>query len=176
MISRASYRSPHLNGVSEPKSQGVSAENGESKPIPFFLSAIHPPSSHPTFPSLLPASDFASWLSAAELAAQEILVEVWYEDLDLGWSIIPGLGGLLDLRALEPVQKDDLSPNSLQISLKGDKENWYSIPTSVSSEKHSMDGDIVQTRKRGASVRGVLERSVRETRMKKGVSVGTLHQ
>lgn len=194
MISRGSYRSPHLSGISDPSvpestippplklhasNPHPSAQNSSSSSLtPFFLSPIHPPSSYPAFPSLLPESDFASWLSTSELAAQEVEVEVWYEDPSVGWRTVSDLGGRIHLRHLrrvEPGKRE--TENGLEFSLKGDLGGWYALPDgnvlTKDLENEAVDG---KGRKRGASVKGVIERSVRETRMKKGVGVGGLHQ
>jgi hypothetical protein len=81
------------------------------------------------------------------------------------------------LSSLRPVRNGGEGENELEFSLKGDAGGWYSIRLDEAGERVGGDpksGD--KGRKRGASVRGVMERSVRETRMKKGVGVGGLHQ
>jgi hypothetical protein len=108
----------------------------------------------------------------------QLVVEVWYEHPVAGWIVLPGVGGVVDLRHLRPVDKCQRGEHSLEFSIKGDGGVWYS--TAIADDLNgSGDGKMgvkAAPRERGASVRGVLERSVRETRMKKGVSIGSLHQ
>lgn len=147
---------------------------------PFYISPIHRPSTHPRFLDLVPRDDFALWLSPVDSAASTLVVEVWYEDPDGRWSMSPDLGGRVDLEDLRKVDKGDrLADNVLEFTLVDDPRAVYYLP-SVEAEEAS---DVEQSRgaeeavhDKRLEIRGVMERSMRETRMKRGAGVGALHQ
>ena len=141
--------------------------------VPFYVSAIHNPSTHPRFLSLAPETDFASWLTTESAASTVLQVEVWIEDDAIApakWQKVEGLGGLVDLCDLRPVSPQaPLLPNTLQFTLDiDDKHVFYLPPRDPGSH-----GTSAMKRH---TARGVLERSKRETRMKKGSTLSALHQ
>ncbi len=98
---------------------------------------------------------------------------------------ITGGDRLVDLRILRRVEDDaSLPDNSVEFSLEGEKEMWYLPPTrdGVSSDiradaKADENGpEAPAVKPHRQSVSGVVEKSMRETRMKKGTGVGALHQ
>jgi len=158
---------------------------------PFYVSPIHPPTTYPRFLSLSPQTDFAPWMTVEQGASSQLVMEVWTEyppsdseapledsvftvqkvqEPRMVWRKVEGLGGLLDLGDLRRVStKSILPPNTIQFSISSDPESLFYLPTGNGHHDH----DNVEIRQ---SVLGVVERSIRETRMKKGVGVGALHQ
>lgn len=161
------------------KSHDVKSQS-QRKSIPFYISPIHPPSTNPQVSSL-EEGDFAPWLSVDQFASNQVILEVWYEVTDPNhkdeshWERVDELSRTLDLGALKRVEKDTkLRENSLVLTLSTDQRSTFYFPTpQVGEEPVNPSGDEVG-RKRAVS--GVMERSRRETRMKKGVGLGGLHQ
>lgn len=54
----------------------------EQPSVPFFLSPIHPASTHPSFAALSARDDFADWLTDKVLANDGCSVEVWIDALE----------------------------------------------------------------------------------------------
>lgn len=146
--------------------------------IPFYVSPIHHPSTNPRFLQL-EEGDFAPWLSVEESASDHAVLEVWYEDHDqdqnqnqkVKWrKLKPGIVGgevnLGHLRRLEPGMK--LGDNSVLITLATDPRSTYYLDPTYTGQGGASDA------KTGA--RDAVERSRRETRMKKGIGLGGLHQ
>lgn len=142
-----------------------------SDSIPFYISLIHHPSTNPRFLHL-EEGDFAPWLTTEESASSEAILEVWYEDHDgddqnVKWRKANTVGGGGDLRNLRRVEKETkLGENAVLFTLESDtRETYYldAIPTAPGINATSTAKDAV-------------ERSRRETRMKKGVGLGGLHQ
>lgn len=98
-------------------------------------------------------------------------MEVWYED-DPGshaWKQLEITRGPIDLSTLRRVNKGTaFEDNTLQFTLSSDPDGLYYLPPE--------DGGASFTEERRETVKGIVERSMRETRMKKGVGVGALHQ
>lgn len=157
----------------------------QDKDVPFFVSTMHRPSTHPRWLHLSSESDFATWLAVDDAASSEFLMEVWYEDAEKGWNRLRAADRLVDLRTLQRVEDDaSLPENSVEFLLEGEKGMWYLPPTrdGVSSDTHpevKADGNAIDApavKRHRQSVSGVVEKSMRETRMKKGTGVGALHQ
>jgi len=147
-------------------------EKGTSESIPFFISPIHHPSTNPRFLQL-EEGDFAPWLTTEESASSQAILEVWYED-SVGegeketWRKADTIGGpikLTDLRKLEGGVK--LGDNAILITLGMDPDSTYYLETNISHSTGIVDG---------SKARDAVERSRRETRMKKGIGLGGLHQ
>lgn len=112
----------------------------------------------------LDEGDFAPWLTIEEGASDQTILEVWYET-ESGWRIADDVGGRLDLHALMRLDKSvDLQDNAVLLTLSTDPRSTFYIPLDGASHSKS------------AAASGVVERSKRETRMKKGVGLGGLHQ
>ncbi|KAK8869985.1 hypothetical protein IAR55_000555 [Kwoniella newhampshirensis] len=141
-----------------PKEQESSARTIN---VPFFISPIHPPSTHPRFTSLK-TGDFAPWLSVTEYASNTLELEVWVENHDK-WKRLDGVGGVVKLDSLRRGHQS--RPNGLEFTLSTDPKSTFYLPDN--------DEQLGSTQRVEG---GVLERSMRETRMKKGVGVGGLHQ
>lgn len=170
--------------------------NGQSThtaPIPFFISPVHPPSTHPQSLAL-ETGDFAPWLTVEEAAGGKAVLEIWYEDLSLleqdgqdddgngegkdeeggirgHWALASQID--IDLSHLRRVDRDTSLPeNTVLVTLSTDPRSIFYLPVSGithSAEEKGQKG-------RGRAVSGVMERSKRETRMRKGVGLGGLHQ
>lgn len=154
--------------------------------VPFFVSTIHRPSTHPRWLHLTSESDFAAWMAVEDAASSEFLLELWYEDVEKGWTRLQAADRLVDLGTLRRVEDDaDLSDNSVEFSLEGEKGLWY-LPPARDGFAGGEAGDAAATEDAAAtsssakrhrqSVSGVVEKSLRETRMKKGTGIGALHQ
>lgn len=132
--------------------------------MPFFLSPVHEPSTHPRWASI-EHGDLAPWITGGECAGTKVDLGVWYEERGK-WRRLPGIGGVIDLSDLVPVSPNtELPPNSVEFTFT----TWpltafYLAPI----------GEAPATMREDE--KGVVERSLRETRMKKGANVGGLHQ
>lgn len=137
-------------------------EEPPSSTVPFFLSPIRKPSTHPRWADLEPG-DFASWLTVPETASLQVQLDVWYEDKGR-WKRLPNVGGVIDLRHLVPVPANGvLPPNTIEWTFSSQPGRKFYLPE-VSLDDKPLDE------------KNVVERSLRETRMKKGASVSGLHQ
>jgi hypothetical protein len=143
--------------------------------IPFYISPIHHPSTNPRFLQL-EEGDFAPWLTVEESASNKAVLEIWYEDLDhdqskeVKWRKL-NTGGVGDfnlghLRRLKPGTK--LGDNSVLMTLAIDPRSTYYF-----DPNHS---DVQAAGDERSGARDAVERSRRETRMKKGVGLGGIHQ
>jgi len=169
----ASGRSTPTNG---PTSNGKPSHKSRPKrhpdTVPFYISPIHHPSTNPRFLQL-EEGDFAPWLTTEESASSQANLEVWYEDStgnegEKKWLKADTIGGpinLTDLRKLESGVK--LGDSAILITLGMDPDSTYCLDTNLA-------GSAVDSN--GPKARDALERSRRETRMKKGVGLGGLHQ
>ncbi|ORY25738.1 hypothetical protein BCR39DRAFT_590016 [Naematelia encephala] len=140
--------------------------------VPFYVSRIHAPSTHPSF-CHLEKGDLASWLTVEEEAGDVLELEVWYED-DGSWRKLENLSRtvkLKDLRKVDPKQPS--SENVVELTFSSDPKQVYYVPPSKGEVKFE-GAESAQGQK--TTVKGIVERSLRETRMKKGVSVAGLHQ
>ena len=145
--------------------------------VPFYISPIHKPSTHPRFVNLS-TDDFAPWLTVEEAAATMFTLELWYQD-ESEWKMLEGVGGDIEISSLRRIEgkNQGVDENTVQMVFTSDpKAIWY-LPK-VSSGTDDVDGvtkaELPTTRRE--SVKGILERSRRETRMRKGTGVGSLHQ
>lgn len=133
--------------------------------MPFFLSPIHEPSTHPRWASIEPG-DLAPWVTGSECAGTSVDLGVWYEERGK-WRRLPGIGGVIDLSDLIPVSPNTvLPPNSVEFTFYSSPRTAYYLPPADSEAPAGRREDE----------KGVVERSLRETRMKKGANVGGLHQ
>lgn len=104
----------------------------------------------------------APWLTVPAAAGTEVQVDVWYEERGR-WKRLPGVGGLVDLRDLVPIPMGAvLEPNTIEWTFASQPKHTFYLPAKK-PEDHREDEDVVN-------------RSLRETRMKKGATVGGLHQ
>jgi len=128
----------------------------------------------------LSIDDFAPWLTVEESAATVITLEVWYQD-EHGWKMLEGVGGEIQLGMLKRIQGEveGTEENTVQLVFTSDpKAIWYlPDPFVVGKDSVQEDAKPVETAQtRRESVQGVMERSKRETRMRRGAGVGSLHQ
>lgn len=143
---------------------GLAPQSGKPAPVPFFFSPIHAPSTNPRFPNLDPEGDFAPWLTTTERAGTAVDVAVWVEERGR-WRKLRGVGGLVDLTHLMPITPETpLPPNTLEFGLSTHPKMRFCLPL-PGTEPPKRD-----------PLRGIVERSLRETRMKKGANAGALHQ
>lgn len=99
-------------------------------------------------------------------ASTSVFLEIWQESPS-GWQTLEGVGGDIDLNKLRRVEKDTvLGDNTILFSFAPDAKALYYV---------SAD-DAPPPEKKKHTVKGIVERSMRETRMKRGVGVGALHQ
>jgi hypothetical protein len=112
-------------------------------------------------------------------------VEVWYESPDGEWAVVPDLGGQVDLRDLKEVEKGMCIPdNTLEFTLASAPKAVFYLPSredldnGVEDEEKESGGakQVTAARVGAQDLKGVMERSLRETRMKRGAGVGALHQ
>ncbi|WWC69673.1 uncharacterized protein I206_103616 [Kwoniella pini CBS 10737] len=157
----------NLNDAQENKeSLDKQIVRSESKPeteIPFYISPIHTPSTNPRFQGL-ESNDFANWLTPAQCAQNQFVMEVWIQLPSGEWKLMDGIGGLLDLKELRR-GPSTANSNGIEFTLSLNPKETYHVPSTSELES----GEESQ---RGI---GVMERSLRETRMKKGVTFGGLH-
>ena len=100
-------------------------------------------------------------------------LETWYEG-EQGWKKLDALSSVVDLARLRRVQNDGKLPNNtLQFTLSSAPQALFCLPHLNPEASGHQEGKPSKSRD---SVRGVVERSLRETRMKQGVGVGGLHQ
>jgi hypothetical protein len=176
-------RRPHLNGSAHPAStkarpapvrrstlgysgRAASDIGTTRRPptVPFFFSPIHSPSTHPRW-AHLEAGDLAPWLTVPEGAGTKVEIKVWIEEeKEKQWRQLPDVGGIVDLTRLVPIPRgQDVPPNTLQWTLSTHPKSVFYLPPAGSSEP---DRDAMKR---------IVERSLRETRMKKGATFGALH-
>lgn len=78
----------------------------------------------------------------------------------------------IDLSRLSPVGKDGKLPNNaIGFTLSTDPTEVFYVPQAATRTESEE-----KPKKSGETVRGIVERSLRETRMKQGIGVGGLHQ
>jgi len=171
----SSGRSTPTNG---PTSNGTRSQKSRPREqpdsVPFYISPVHHPSTNPRFLQL-EEGDFAPWLTTEESASNQAILEVWYEDStenegEKKWCKADMIGGpmnLTDLRKLESGVK--LGDNAILITLGMDPDSTYYLDTDPANSAGRFDASK-------AKARDAVERSRRETRMKKGVGLGGLHQ
>nr|XP_019042957.1 hypothetical protein I302_08666 [Kwoniella bestiolae CBS 10118]OCF21887.1 hypothetical protein I302_08666 [Kwoniella bestiolae CBS 10118] len=134
--------------------------------VPFYISPIHPPSTNPRFLGLDYQNDFGGWMTPLECSGERIVLELWVEiPEEKKWKRLDL--GVVDLRKLRKGRTKQ-GINGIEITLSTDPKEVYHLPTPDELEE---EGSGV--RRKGM---GVIERSLRETRMKKGIGVGGLHQ
>jgi len=169
----SSGRSTPTNGpASNGKRLQKTYAKGQPDSVPFYISPIHHPSTNPRFLQL-EEGDFAPWLTTEVSASNQAILEVWYEDStgnegEKKWLKADTIGGpmnLTDLRKLESGVK--LGDNAILITLGMDPESTYYLDTNPANSAGNVDA---------SKARDAVERSRRETRMKKGVGLGGLHQ
>jgi hypothetical protein len=165
---------PKVVGVSPSRTDHKKSDTRTS--TPFYISPIHRPSTHPRFLHLEAESDFAGWLSVEEGASTVVEAEVWYEDENSVWSVLKDMTRIIRLDELRRSGGDGKGKgkerdNSLEFTFDFDAKGVYCIPDE-SEVNGSGDGRIEGP----GHVVGIVERSMRETRMKKGIGVGALHQ
>jgi hypothetical protein len=169
----SSGRSTPTNGpISNGKRPQKPHAKGQTESIPFFISPIHHPSTNPRFLQL-EEGDFAPWLTVEESASSQAILEVWYEDStgegeEKKWLKADTIGGPINLTNLRKLENGvKLGDNALLITLGMDPGSTYYLDTDPADSA----GKVV-----GSKARDAVERSRRETRMKKGVGLGGLHQ
>ncbi len=64
---------PDTDGMNSNTHSAIST----SSTTPFYISPLHPPSTHPTFSGLNPHSDFAEWMTEGEGGGQKVRIE-WF--------------------------------------------------------------------------------------------------
>jgi hypothetical protein len=169
----SSGRSTPTNGpIINAKHSQKSRPRGQPDSVPFYISPIHHPSTNPRFLQL-EEGDFAPWLTVEESASSQATLEIWYEDPtgegeEKKWRKADTIGGpinLTDLRKLKSGVK--LGDNAILITLGMDPDSTYYLDTHPAGLAGNSNGP---------KARDAVERSRRETRMKKGVGLGGLHQ
>ncbi|WVF72410.1 hypothetical protein IAT40_007225 [Kwoniella sp. CBS 6097] len=164
-------------GIKE-KSSLKGKEKEKEPTVPFYISPIHHPSTYPRFQGL-EEGDFASWLTDTEAAQDELELEIWVEipsslaqssgskwvKLNLDGQDEKDHGGskgfIVKLSQLRrgPARGE----NGVEFTFSHNTKEVYHIPQS--GEKRDEDDR-----------RNIVERSLRETRMKRGAGFGSLHQ
>ena len=138
--------------------------------VPFFISPIHSPSIFPRFSDLDPQSDFAPWLTYTDLASTLVEIQIWVETPDIGgdkdvgtrkWKLLEGVGGIVQLDRLTR-KTGQGSPNSLELTFSFDPIGVYCIAPSESSQETT--SALVE------------DQRWKDSKLKKGVGVGSLHQ
>ncbi|OWZ52421.1 hypothetical protein C351_03682 [Cryptococcus neoformans c8] len=138
--------------------------------VPFFISPIHSPSIFPRFSDLDPQSDFAPWLTYTDLASTLVEIQIWVETPDIGgdkdvgtrkWKLLEGVGGIVQLDRLTR-KTGQGSPNSLELTFSFDPKGVYCIAPSESSQETT--SALVE------------DQRWKDSKLKKGVGVGSLHQ
>jgi len=163
---------PTNDPISNERRSQKSLPSGQPDSVPFYISPIHHPSTNPRFLQL-EEGDFAPWLTVEESASSQAILEVWYEDStgegdEKKWCKADTIGGpinLTNLRELESGVK--LGDNAILITMGMDPGSTYYLDTDSSHSAAKVDA---------SKARDAVERSRRETRMKKGVGLGGLHQ
>ena len=166
--------------ITSSPSNGTPARPKPETTTPFFISPIHPPSTQPRFHSLSPETDFAPWLTVEESAEGTVELDLWAESNNGQWRRVDSISGTIDLSRLRRVPADGKLPgNTLEFTLSTDPKAVFYLPhRSPPSQVSHANGraEPPKRRKGGDTERGVVERSLRETRMKTGIGVGGLHQ
>jgi hypothetical protein len=169
----SSGRSTPTNGpTSNGKRSQRTIAKGQPDSVPFYISPIHHPSTNPRFLQL-EEGDFASWLTTEESASSQATLEVWYEDFtgegeEKKWLKADTIGGPLNLTNLRKLENGvKLGDNAILITLGMDTDSTYYLDPSPADSAGEVDA---------SKARDAVERSRRETRMKKGVGLGGLHQ
>ncbi|KAL1411180.1 hypothetical protein Q8F55_002131 [Vanrija albida] len=140
--------------------------SGPPPNVPFFFSSIHKPSTHPRWANIEPG-DMAPWLSVPETASSVVEAQVWVEEHGK-WRRLPGVGGVVDFTQLAVVPAGSkLPPNTIQWTFATHPKLVFYLPPAGSGVTPGPPRDAEKS---------VLERSIRETRMKKGANVGGIHQ
>ena len=161
-----------LNGrISPSQSPPKQHSMAEIFAMPFYISPIHPRSSHPRFPQLTPFVDFASFLRSEDSASTALAIELWVENAEdsssgpASWRRLELISDIIELTRLRRISKDvDLPDNTIEFTLSTDSKHTYYFPMDEAPlEPVSRKDDVV-------------ERSMRETRMKSGPGVGAVHQ
>ncbi|WWD10375.1 hypothetical protein V865_008510 [Kwoniella europaea PYCC6329] len=143
--------------------------------IPFYISPIHPPSTHPRFMGLDHLNDFGNWLTPLQLSSETFVLELWIDLSDSETPFDKGRWrkvelGVVNLKELRRGPTKQVI-NGIEFALSQDAKEVYHVPTQQELEEEEKNG-VASGKKR----MGVIERSLRETRMKKGIGVGGLHQ
>ncbi|KIR37964.1 hypothetical protein I307_06207 [Cryptococcus deuterogattii 99/473] len=138
--------------------------------VPFFISPIHSPSIFPRFSDLDPRSDFAPWLTYTDLASTVVEIQVWVQTPDIcdgkdtesrKWKLLEGVGGIVQLDRLAR-KTGQGSPNSLELTFSFDPKGVYCVTPSESNQETT--SALAENQK------------WKDSRIKKGVGVGSLHQ
>jgi hypothetical protein len=133
--------------------------------VPFYISPIHRQSTHPRFLSLT-QDDLAGWLTIEEAAGMAFDLEIWYEDT-AGWKLLDAVDKRIDLNRVKRLDAgEQLQENTVLLTFSSDPKALYRVCHTETSPQGPL----------GPTERGVVERSMRETRMKRGVGIGGLHQ
>jgi hypothetical protein len=109
-----------------------------------------------------------------ESASSQVVLEVWYEDtngegMDKKWLKTEVIGGELNLAHLRKLEdRAKLGDNAILVTLAIDPGSTYYLSLDPHAEREGGGS--------GSKARDAVERSRRETRMKKGVGLGGLHQ
>ncbi|ORX39691.1 hypothetical protein BD324DRAFT_614626 [Kockovaella imperatae] len=161
-----SFSGKQIRPVSSPRSPTYSSPFPRPD-VPFYISPIHHPSIHPRFVTLASEGDFAPWLTTEESGLDTFDVEVWYEDDDRGWRRANDLCRRIRLQDLRRREKQVSDPNTFEITLSSDPRGIYYLCQAPQSRS---------AKTKTQTIRHIVQRSLRETRMKDGVSVGGLLQ
>ncbi|WWC85284.1 uncharacterized protein L201_000146 [Kwoniella dendrophila CBS 6074] len=153
--------------------------------VPFYISPIHPPSTNPRFLNL-EIDDFANWVTLNEFSKDQFILEIWIElpsinsfgsadgiEQKSNWKKLDGVGGLVNLSDLRIGPTKEI--NGIEFTLSHNPKEIYHLPSTEElanqdNDSHHKDVNLLS---RGKSI---MERSLRETRMKRGVGFGGLHQ
>ncbi|OCF40155.1 hypothetical protein I317_06044 [Kwoniella heveanensis CBS 569] len=162
--------------VDKPKPTVKGKKRERAPTFPFYISSIHRPSTYPRFQGL-EEGDFASWLTETESALDEVELEIWVEipqgqdrsaakwiKLDYSGrshSVANGKGSIVKLSRLR--RGPAKGQNGVEFTFLHDSKEVYHIA------QHGEEGE------EGVR-RNIVERSMRETRMKRGAGFGGLHQ
>ncbi|WVQ98524.1 hypothetical protein IAU59_005650 [Kwoniella sp. CBS 9459] len=163
----------------KPTKNSSKGKDREKEPVvPFYVSPIHRPSTHPRFQGL-EEGDFAPWLTDIESASDEIELEIWVEmpqppnrrsdrwiklDLSRQWGKESNKSGTSHTVRLSQLRRGPAKgENGVEFTFSLNAKEVYHIPH-PGEEGDPRDG------------RSVVERSMRETRMKRGAGFGGLHQ
>lgn len=173
---------PNPTDTSPKPKQAIPPMKAQSPPppevqVPFYISSFHRPSTHPRWMDLTP-TDFADWLPVAQAAGHKVVLEIWYE-CPQGWKVLPPASTTIDLRDLRKVDKDiQLEENALQFTLanQGTKGVWYLPPPRSGDGLREIEEEKASKNVKRRSAGGIVEKSIRETRMKQGIGVNGLHR
>jgi hypothetical protein len=148
--------------------------------VPFYISPIHHPSRYPRFLNLNVETDFASWLTVEQFAGTSFRMEIWYEAVESDesggpgqWTRLSTVDFDIDLSNLRKKEKTTvLASNALEFTLASDPKAIFYLPE---NDQSTLEDDSPSKKKR-QNLQGIVERSMRESKMRKGVGVGDLHQ